>query len=424
MDQATDQVVLQVTDRYDMHWTLPTIDVPTDGRPHSVRADLAAAAGDGTPAYPLTLSGLTVTTPEAQVAPVQQDFVVRAVRADATPASVPRAFAWKASYDDGMPDGTVVAAPDGVPAVEGSPSRPIALTLDPGITTLRPDRGSLGTLPGVADRRFLESSGAHVGNVVPLRFGSGVIRVRITAAVSALPGTGAAAEQGLTGRLAQSGDNGSDGYGGALLVDLAAFDRRADAALIAPILQHEWWLDVSGAPGAAERTAAAIRARPGRRSVFVRDQVTAELLHDPLGTGPESALLAASVLAALLAAVGFGAEASGAVRRRAGEAAVLRALGAPRRLVARSTAAVLALPVLLGVATGALLGEALTRLVVPLLVLTPQATPPVPAVQVLLPAAPLALLLVGVGGVPLLVAALSGRRGGDPARSLRRSEES
>ncbi|MFD0330535.1 FtsX-like permease family protein [Streptacidiphilus monticola] len=142
-----------------------------------------------------------------------------------------------------------------------------------------------------------------------------------------------------------------------------------------------------------------------------------------MGSGPQSALLAGLALAVVLAAVGFAANASGTVRARAGEFAVLRALGMSRRRLARATAAELALPVLLGLGVGLLLGELLTRLVVPLLVLTPQATRPVPAVLVDIPVLPLAGLLAAVAAVPLLCAALAGLRGGDPARRLRTSEE-
>jgi hypothetical protein len=65
----------------------------------------------------------------------------------------------------------------------------------------------------------------------------------------------------------------------------------------------------------------------------------------------------------------------------------------------------------LGLGVGLLLGELVTRLVVPLLVLTPQAATPVPAVRVDIPVLPLTALLAAVAAVPLLCALLAGPRG-------------
>jgi hypothetical protein len=73
---------------------------------------------------------------------------------------------------------------------------------------------------------------------------------------------------------------------------------------------------------------------------------------------------------------------------------------------------------------GAGLGLALTRLVTPLLVITPVAQRPVPPVLVQIPGGQLVLLLVAVAAVPLLTAVAAGLRGGDPARQLRQPEES
>lgn len=119
--------------------------------------------------------------------------------------------------------------------------------------------------------------------------------------------------------------------GGALLLDLRAlgqvFADRPDAVLTAT----EWWLSTD--PGQAGKVAAALRAQPDTdpAQVLVRDEVARDLLGDPLGAGPQSALLAVAVVAAALAAVGFAVSAVGSQRERSAEFAVLRALGAPRR---------------------------------------------------------------------------------------------
>ncbi|NEC11661.1 ABC transporter permease, partial [Streptomyces sp. SID8014] len=140
---------------------------------------------------------------------------------------------------------------------------------------------------------------------------------------------------------------------------------------------------------------------------------------DPLGAGPQAALLAVAVVAAALAAVGFAVSAAGSLRERGAELSVLRALGAPRRQLARLIAIEQA--VLIGVAllVGPLLGAVLARAVVPLVVLTGEAARPLPDVLVELPAGQVAVLLAGVVAVPLLIVAALALRRGDPTVTLR-----
>lgn len=140
----------------------------------------------------------------------------------------------------------------------------------------------------------------------------------------------------------------------------------------------EWWLDT--APGDAARVAAALRKQPGTEpsQVVVRDEVADRLRDDPFGAGPEAAFAAAAVVAAALAAVGFAVSTAGSLRERRDEFAVLRALGAPRRQLARLIAAEQGVLVGLALVVGTALGTVLTRAVVPLIVLTSEATRPVP----------------------------------------------
>ncbi|MZE69863.1 FtsX-like permease family protein, partial [Streptomyces sp. SID5789] len=120
-----------------------------------------------------------------------------------------------------------------------------------------------------------------------------------------------------------------------------------------------------------------------------------------------------------LAAVGFAVSATGSLRERGAEFAILRALGAPRRRLARTVAVEQAVLLFLALLVGTALGAALTRAVIPLIVLTPQATHPVPDVLVALPAGRVALLLAGVAVTPLLVTAALALRRTDPASALR-----
>lgn len=266
----------------------------------------------------------------------------------------------------------------------------------------------------MATDAYLKASGARTGQSVDVTLAGETVRVKIVRTVHALPTTG----PGSTASLS-SGQTRADRDGGALLLDLRAvsqvFAGRPNAVLTAT----EWWL--STAPGRGAEVAAALRARPDTdpAQVQVRDEVADELVSDPLGAGPQSALLAVAVVAAALAGVGFAVTAVGSRRERSAEFAVLRALGAPRRRLARMIAAEQGVLIAIGLLVGAVLGALLTRAVVPLVVLTGQAARPVPDVSVNLPAGQVAVLLAAFAALPLLIVAVLALRRTDPAVSLR-----
>ncbi|WP_042413633.1 ABC transporter permease [Streptacidiphilus anmyonensis] len=438
-------VTVQVMDRFGLAYSLDSRSVAVDGRPHRLEFDLRAAAGSGTPGYPLTVSRIDLGQPvalarrDATGQPHPRLTAAFSLSADGAAASAPSGFGWNARTGDSsggrsgppyQPGRTDFARPAGTTALtaqlelgtfwDQSSGGPFDTPQTPDVDTSFTSARSAPTTPlaAVADQRFLDSDHAHLGSVLTVGDAGGGLRVRITGVVTQLPGTGAAAEQGLNGQT-QAG-------GGTVLVDLPSYIRRlngpdtANASASAPPV--EWWLATSA--GGRARADAALAADGDVAVFYDRVAVASAAAHDPIGSGPQSALLAGMVLAVVLASVGFAANASGAVRARATEFAVLRALGMSRRRMARATAAELALPIVLGVGVGLLLGEVITRLVVPLLVLTPQAGVPVPAVLVEIPVLPLAGLLAAVAAVPLLCAALLGFRGGDPARRLRTPEES
>jgi predicted lysophospholipase L1 biosynthesis ABC-type transport system permease subunit len=270
---------------------------------------------------------------------------------------------------------------------------------------LTTDRHAAKAVPGLATDRFLESSGARVGDTLDVELGLSTVPVRVTAAVRALPTTGEGVEDDRTG--------------GALLLDLGAVNRALQARDGSSLTPGEWWLDT--AAGEAARAAAGLRARPDLQAgqVLVRDEVAAELRGDPFGVGPAAALTAAAVAAVVLAAVGFAVGAVGSLRERRADLAVLRALGAPRRRLGRAVAAEQAVLVGLALAAGTALGVLLSRAVVPLILVTSDATRPVPEPLVGLPAGPVALLLAGVAAVPLLTTVLLARRRPSASAALR-----
>ena len=441
----TADVRATVTDRYGVPYP-STAALPADGRPHEVTLDLSGAAG------PLTLTAVELTVPQPVATARRQTFTVErltAVTTDGTTSRLRPATAWTAtSRTDGT--GTTADArdrpapprvrrtSDGVVSVRyGTGFVPRRLTWVSSTLTVRLRAGG-ATVPeatGVATDRFLRASGARRGERVDVQFAGATVPVRIVGTTKALPTTGAAGTGTSTAGTSDTGtsdtdtstagtsaaDRGEETDGGALLVDLRAVNDvlRTRYGQSAP--PTEWWLRPER--GATARVAAALRERPELTpsQVVVRDEIAARLRDDPFGVGPQAAFAAAAVVAAALAAVGFAVSTAGALRERAGEFAVLRALGAPRRQLARLVAVEQGLLVALGLLVGTALGTALTRAVVPLIVMTSGATRPVPDVLVRIPVPRAVLLLAVVAAAPLaLTVHLSLRRRPHPAAALRR----
>ncbi|MET7415930.1 FtsX-like permease family protein [Streptomyces rubiginosohelvolus] len=285
-------------------------------------------------------------------------------------------------------------------------------TWEPTTSTLRitAARPKAAPLKAVATDAYLKSTNAKLGDEIDLTLAGNTVRVTLADAVRRLPTTGAA-------ELSGAADPAQ--YGGALLLDLKAVTELLAGRTTATIEATEWWL--SAAPGDAPKVAAALRALPDTdpAQVLVRAEAAQQLVDDPLGAGPQSALPAVAVVAAALAAVGFAVSASGSRRERAAELGVLRALGAPRRQLARMIAAEQGVLIALALLIGLGIGTVLTRAVVPLIVLTGQADRPVPPVLVELPAGQVAALLAGVAALPLMIVATMALRRGDPAVTLR-----
>ncbi|MEU6667580.1 ABC transporter permease [Streptomyces sp. NPDC046727] len=411
---TTASVTVTLADRYGVPYQLPLGQLPADGRPHTLALGLGTASG------PVTLTGLRLDLTQPAERAERHRLTLDELTASGTDGQEHR-LALPARWTT-----TAEAGGAAVPSAATSPTRPEVtgthpLTFsystgylpDAGIWTvasvtlrLQATQAAPAEVPAVATDRYLSAAGARPGQRVGLTIGDRTVPVRIVRAVRALPATADPANTGARD-------------GGAVLLDLRALNQVLQARYGESAIPTEWWL--ATAPGASAHVAAAVRALPDVEpgEVVVRDEIAAELRDDPFGAGPEAAFTAAAVVAAALAAVGFAVGAAGAQRARAAEFAVLRALGVPRRQLARTVAAEQAVLVGLALAVGLGLGTVLARAVLPLIVLTGEATRPVPDLLVQLPPAHVALLLAAVAAAPLTIAATAAVRRTDPAGALR-----
>ncbi|MFF9566524.1 FtsX-like permease family protein [Streptomyces sp. NPDC014685] len=405
-------------DRYGLPYRVSAGAVPADGKPHPV-VFTVAAGGD------FTVSGFELGSnqlPEADRSYRVEIGPLRTVTADGTerPVPVPDGLRWNAAlgyaFAGEETDETAVEA-------TASARTPLSFRYDlmgsydawgaPAYSVRATAPRPKAPVPNaLVTDAYLKATGAKKGQHVDVTLAGEKVRVRIADVVRRLPTTGPGSGPDDSGRVPERD-------GGAMLLDLGAVSRVLALRPAAAFTADEWWL--STAPGRAGEVAAALRARPDTdpAQVLVRDEIARDLVGDPLGAGPQSALPAVAVVAAALAAVGFAVNAIGAQRERTGEFAVLRALGAPRRRLTRMIAAEQGVLIAIALLVGAVLGTVLNRAVVPLVVLTGQATAPVPDVLVQLPAGQIAALLAGVAALPLVVVVALAVRRADPATSLR-----
>nr|WP_202468209.1 FtsX-like permease family protein [Streptomyces sp. SID8378] len=421
-------VTVLLEDRYGLPYRFLAGPVPVDGRPVPVSFAVSAAGGlavtgievDDTPPFRQAQKRRVVVSDVRAVTGSGGDHAAGAGSSEERerPVPVSGSARWDASmalteHGDSRPGETPVRnGTSGLPDV----------TYDTGVETeddwkqttstlrITAARPETAPLKAVATDDYLKKANAKLGDEIDLTLGGNTVRVTLAESVRRLPTTG-------TAELSGAADPAQ--YGGALLLDLKAVTEVLARRTTATIEATEWWL--SAGPGDAPKVAAALRALPDTdpAQVLVRAEAAQQLVDDPLGAGPQSALPAVAVVAAALAAVGFAVSASGSRRERSAELGVLRALGAPRRQLARMIAAEQGVLIALALLIGLGIGTVLTRAVVPLIVLTGQADRPVPSVLVELPAGQVAALLAGVAALPLVIVATMALRRGDPAVTLR-----
>ncbi|MEU8761051.1 ABC transporter permease [Streptomyces sp. NPDC048659] len=421
------QVTAVLEDRYGVPYRRLIGSLPGDGRSHRLSLPLAELGdpgnfglagleisgqsrwGEGGGGHQLLVERLSAEGPGGTAQPLGDGPSLAgwagsytAELADSQTQNIPlRALPAKNALVS-LPFHVVAESPDGL---GGTKSFTLALTA--------PRPAPPRTVPAIVTDAFLTAAKAKRGDRLDVTFSGSTLSVTIADVVRELPTTGPGARAVSATAPAATPEDG-----GAVLVDLSAANRALSltSATLAPT---EWWLTTE--PGRAAAVAKTLRDRPDADPalVLVRDEAAADLLGDPLGAGPNSALMAVAVAAATLAAVGFAVGSAGSLRERQAEFGLLRAIGAPRRQLARLVAAEQGLLVGIGLLVGVGLGTVLTRAVVPLIVLTGQAERPVPTVLVQIPTGHVALLLAGVAALPLAVVAAIALRRTDPAVTLR-----
>ncbi|MGW1179476.1 ABC transporter permease, partial [Kitasatospora sp. NPDC002543] len=409
---VTPEVRLLLRDRFGLVHKVPFGELPLNGQARaSIRLGALVDAPVGSVAAPLAVVGATVSFGDRSEGELTLRNLAVSESADgpATTVPVPAGTGWnlKPPPPRGGPGGSPLATL----AAE-------AATADSLFTVVYHSAGGIGdslravltpagaaapaVVSGVATRDYLKAVGASVGDTLQVPLSGVVVPVKVTGAVEAVP---------VAGRRALVMDLGS------VARSLSAQDRNLPP-------RTEWWLPAAG-PGdrAPAEAAAALRGAPGSQDLALDGEVSEGLLGDPVGAAPQSALMAIAIVTAVLAAIGFGAAVAGSAHERSRDSALLLALGAPRRQVARTVAAENAVLVGLGGIVGLALGALLVRLIVPFVVLTPAARRPVPEALVELPFGQALLFAAAIAVVPLLSAFLIGRRRRDVAARLRHVEE-
>ena len=250
-----------------------------------------------------------------------------------------------------------------------------------------------GDIPAIATEALAKLIGLTQGSITSVPVGNVTLKVRIVAVVSQFPTV-------------------TDAEGG-LIVDrsTALSSPAVGSAGASTFAANEVWL--------RDTSSAAPRGLPTGSTVTYRAQLQNQLRSTPLAEEPMQALLAVAAATVLLALCGMVVGVVSASGERAGEFALLDALGISRRGrigLLCTEQLLLAVPgALAGIALGLLLG----RIVVPVATLTADAAKPQPPVAVLTPWAPVLLDVLLVLAVPLATAALTGARRPGTAAVLR-----
>ncbi|MFL6117396.1 MAG: FtsX-like permease family protein [Catenulispora sp.] len=375
----------EIVDAYGVGATVDFGGVPhADGRAHTLSARLDPEGG--TIAYPLTVTGLSVSySGGADGQSTAQDVTVDVgdLTADGRPATLPdgiapRAFAepGKVSSDGGAgaqhPGYQLSATPGTGLArfteyVADSSDSPQTITHT--VDFARSD-AAVTDVPALASAHLLATLGLKVGDSYSTKAFGPEVRVRFVGAMQAVP-----APRRIVQRAA-----GAPAEDDALVLPIGFLDR-ADLAGNALNEETEWWAEAAPGTGPgrlADRFRTVRVAGLGPATVTDRASQAAVIRDDPIRTGMKLTLVIAAGAALLFILIGFALYSVIALRERTTELALLNALGLSRSRTAALLLAENLLLVVLGMVGGGVLAVVTIRSELPLLILTDSGQVPIP----------------------------------------------
>jgi hypothetical protein len=223
---------------------------------------------------------------------------------------------------------------------------------------------TIESIRAVVDPRFLELTGAEVGDRVAGSISGMPSQLEIVGTVDLYPPL--------------------DPNQPFVIVDATTLDLARLVATGQTVPADEWWLKVD--PGRADAVAATLQEDPySTASVIGRDELRRSLVSDPLPLGLIGVLGLGSLAAIAFAAIGFVVSATVSTAERSGEFALLRALGLSGRELSAWLSFESAFLLVVGLAAGLGLGLLLAWLVLPFATLTQTGAAAIPAPVVVVP---------------------------------------
>ncbi|HEY2643296.1 MAG TPA: ABC transporter permease, partial [Galbitalea sp.] len=274
----------------------------------------------------------------------------------------------------------------------------------------------VASVPAVVTSALAKSVDVHVGDNLALDVSGTRVQLNVVDIVQLIPG---AAD--FTALSAATASGAAAAAIGSVAVDQAELERALVQGGQPGAMVDEWWIDVPAGQG---------ESYLGRHTTVANGGVSREVLalqmqQDPLRVATQAALWLSIVAAALLAAIGFAVHTAASMRARRLEFAQLRAIGLSRRSLAGVVGAESLLLCAIGTVFGVAIGVLLSWLVGPLVAVSPDGSPAVPTVAIVLPMGSVALLILEVVAVLALVvlAVAVAQRSISPAQILRGADE-
>jgi hypothetical protein len=273
------------------------------------------------------------------------------------------------------------------------------------------------SIPAVMSKGLAKRMNITPGIPLTLVMPDGQLGIIVSGTSSLIPGSRSAVH------LTANNGGVDPGQPDTVVVDQQALSRALLQDGVSDPTVDEWWVDVPTGHGQAY-----LDAHPQREGVPAAqssEAITLQLQQDPMRVSAQAALWLTILGAALLAAIGFAMHTAAGMRSRRTEFAQLRAVGLSRRMLVGLIGAESLVLCILGTAFGVGLGALVGWLVGPLITVSPDGTPTVPSVLVVIPWLQVAAL-VGViaAALVVIVAGIAGsQKSADPAQILRGANE-